>query len=189
VARGKGPYAPISVWCAAARRSSGCAEQRESRESSARASCRAGRRRTSVFVLPRPSVVNQRLVKRKRPTWHLAQAGRVTAPFPVMDSSSLLRLASTVGTCTFPAHFLTRLVSQRVLPAFVRDRHDVPMISVAVLFDSCSAPDAGAHVASELARGRAPARGMRAEARVPCAVDSGGRVLRHWSRFLGVCHG
>ena len=86
----------------AARRDSGCAEQRESRDPLPIAPCHAGRRRSTCcnycVFLPRPSVVKQQvqiprlatlarddtgvqistaLLNVKRPTWLMAQAGRV----------------------------------------------------------------------------------------------------------------
>src|SRR5450432_799226 len=65
---------------------------------------------------PRPSVVKQRMMKRKTP--HLAPGAGgayVTAPFPVVESSTLLRMASTVGICAVPAQFLERPITRRAL--------------------------------------------------------------------------
>jgi len=79
VARGKSPYAPDCVDPSTARRGSGY-QNGGSRVPSIRASCRAGRRRIMwcwwFWFSSRPSVVKQR-IHAKRPTWQLAQAGRV----------------------------------------------------------------------------------------------------------------
>jgi hypothetical protein len=170
------------------RRSSGCAEQRESRESSARAPCRVVRRRTVVFPILRCSqtIGCQTAVRhvvggtQNAPPASGAGGACRTAPFR-SGWSTLRRTASTIGLCTGAAHCIEALTIERARPAwlsFVRDGSRMLSPAPDRIFRLNSLPD-----------GRAPARGPRAEAGVPSAVVSRGGLVHHEIRVSEIQNG
>ena len=125
----------------AARRDSGCAEQWESRSPLLIAPCHAGRRRSTVLRVLRVSsrtigcqtadpstsarsapIVSRcacirapPLVKRERPTWLMAQVGRVE---PLRSGGGgRCAMARPLGTRTLHHFFLRRAIRNRTRPS------------------------------------------------------------------------
>lgn len=143
----------------AARRDSGCAGQWESRDPLPIAPCHAGRRRSTVLQLLRVSsqtigcqtaarsspahvaaavscwscIVLRRWVKRERPTWLMAQVGRVEPLRSGGEGDALWRVPSEPGPCTFVS-CVERSVPEPARPA---QRHVRPrLLSVVPLAHS-----------------------------------------------------
>jgi hypothetical protein len=115
--------------------------------------------------LPGPSVVKQRCFARgetqNAPPGFRAGGACRTAPVSGVDDDTLRRITSTVGPCA-PADCIVRSVVRR----------DPLAWPVRLRFDD-------AHVASDHAHGRAPARGEPARAGMPWTVDSEVGAGRH----------
>jgi hypothetical protein len=200
------PYGAIGRSTPSARRGRGCAEQWESR-SCARASCHAGRRRTTLAAVLRAAccgaacclvsrtigcqtaVPLSRLLRDalhgsvRRTTPHLPSgAGGAcrTAPVSDVEGDTLRRTTSAPGLCT-TAHCIERSVSRHARPARLRSLHHGALVS---LVDAAHASLLlGTRSAPEHARGRAPARGGPARAGGPWADESGVEDRHHEIRY------
>ena len=164
---------------------------------------------------PRPSVVNQRLqekriavqiprlallarddglaVKRERPTWLMAQVGRVEPLRSDGGGDALRRVPSVPGPCT-TSSCVERSISELARSA---ERHfDRQLLSVVLPSHSRSAHPASGierplRTCAHRADRRAPARGEPVFAGVPCGygVEMGecGHVIVRTSRCVSSC--
>ena len=164
--------------------------------------------------LPRPSVVNQRfqlprharrrrspccscirapMVKRARPTWLMAQVGRVEPLRSDGGGDALRRVPSVPGPCT-TSSCVERSISELARSA---ERHfDRQLLSVVLPSHSRSAHPASGierplRTCAHRADRRAPARGEPVFAGVPCGygVEMGecGHVIVRTSRCVSSC--
>lgn len=146
--------------------------------------------RSARTVSCRSCIVLRRWVKRERPTWLMAQAGRVEPLRSDDRVDALLRVPPEPGPCT-TVSCIVRSVTEPARPAA---RHFTQLLlSIARLLHSHAALEAGdvgrrQRTRSHRADGRAPARGEPALAGVPWACDGEmrerGHEIRQYERFV-----
>jgi len=142
--------------------------------------------RLAPTVSCRSFIVLRRWVKRERPTWLMAQAGRVEPLRSGDRVDALWRVPPEPGPCT-TVSCIERSVTEPARPAA---RHfTLLLLSVSRLLRSHTAIGGDVHrrlrTSSHRADGRAPARGEPVLAGVPWACDGAMRERGHEIRQYG----